>query len=290
MKKTNIILAVLMLMLSVSCGRKVNFEHETFITLYTNSIDVNEDAGKLLLPVSIYNPTGDEVTVTVTVTDGKAVSPKDYKVVSPDILVFAGDVDTQNIEIDIVDYSGELTGSKDFHIKIESATYGVDVGEINEAVVTIKDTDHPLDKIFLGKWTGTAVVPTSSGDMPVTMNITIIPDDDDMTFTKVLIQNLDPMMEPNTITAVSNAEKNKLAIKVGQPVGDIEEYEEKALFGAYNSSNQSTGLPAQDLEISLTENGTLVIEQYFGSYFSLGWWTLYYDGGTNKGIILTRAK
>ena len=93
MKKIYIIAAALTLVLTASCNRKVGFEHETFATLDAVSYSVDETVGKLIVPVSIYNPTGAEVQISVSVDDVTATSGTDYDIVSPalGLLTFSGE-------------------------------------------------------------------------------------------------------------------------------------------------------------------------------------------------------
>lgn len=285
MKKINILAAAVMLILSVSCNRKLDFEHETFATFDAVSFSVDETVGKVTVPVSIYNPTGSEVQVTVKAVDGKAVEGTDYELVSPasGILTFSGDVTTQNVEVEITDMSGEFTGGKDFTIEIASATTGVTVGNLNTAYFTIKDLDHPL-AAFIGDWSGSPLVDFFYGDQ-YTLELSIISNDDDPTFSSVLIQNLDPYFASagfnaangcNIFIATANEDKKALYLESGQPMG----YSTCQVIGFDGPDLNSAGTTGYVL-FELNEDGTLTIPNAFGVYNEgEGWYSAYIGGLT----------
>ena len=183
MKKINIIAAAMVLVLSASCSRKLEFQHETFATFDAVSFMVDETAGTTTIPVSIYNPTGAPVSIAVSGVDGSAVNGVDYEIVSPasGILNFSGEETTQNIEVSITGFVGEFTNNKVFTIQISSATEGVSVGNYNEAKVTIKDLDHPLSAI-LGQYTAAG---TENWDGAITWPVVIDKDDNDVTAVQI---------------------------------------------------------------------------------------------------------
>lgn len=285
MKKINIIAAAMALVLSASCDRNIEFQHETFATFDAVTFSVDETAGRVSVPVSIYNPTGSEIQVTVKAVDGKGISGVDYDIVSPasGILTFSGDVTSQNIEVEITDFTGEFTGSKDFTIEIASATAGVTVGNLNTARFTIKDLDHPL-AAFIGDWTGAPLVDYFEGDQ-YTLNLTIIANDDDPTFSSVYVQNIDPYFASagynsnngfNTFLAVANAERTQLKLESGQPVG----YKTCQLLG-FDGPDLDTAGTTQYMLFDLNEDGTLTIPNAFGVYNAgEGWYSAYLGGLT----------
>lgn len=173
----------MVLVLSASCSRKLEFQHETFATFDAVSFMVDETAGTTTIPVSIYNPTGAPVSIAVSGVDGSAVNGVDYEIVSPasGILNFSGEETTQNIEVSITGFVGEFTNNKVFTIQISSATEGVSVGNYNEAKVTIKDLDHPLSAI-LGQYTAAG---TESWDGAITWPVVIDKDDNDVTAVQI---------------------------------------------------------------------------------------------------------
>ena len=284
MKKIYIIAAALTLVLTASCNRKVGFEHETFATLDAVSYSVDETVGKLIVPVSIYNPTGAEVQISVSVDDVTATSGTDYDIVSPalGLLTFSGEETTKNIEIDITDFSGEFTGSKSFTIHIASVTEGVTVGSFSTASVKIKDLDHPL-AMFIGEWSGSIDSYFDGGNIPITF--TIKSNDDDATFSTLIIENLDPSYAAvggtaangvNIFTANVNKDKNQLTLAMGQPVG-----EPGYILVGMDSTHITTATGYQDITMNLTGD-TLVIPNGWGTTAAdgSGYWIGIYGGPT----------
>ena len=286
MKKINFIAAAMVLMLSASCNRAIDLQPETFATFDAVSFSVDETVGRVSVPVSIYNPTGAEVQVTVKAVDGKGVNGVDYDIVSPSsgILTFSGDVATQNIEVDITDFTGEFTGGKDFKIEIASATAGITVGNYNTAYFTIKDLDHPL-AAFIGDWTGGPLVDFFYGDQ-YTLNLTIVSNDDDPTFNSVLIQNIDPYFAGagfnanngcNIFVAYANEDRTQLLLESGQPIG----YSDCVIMG-FDGPDLSSAGTTQYALFDLNADGTLTIPNAFGVYSSSagGWYSAYLGGLT----------
>lgn len=275
----------MVLALSASCNRAIELQPQTFATLDAVSFSVDETVGKVSVPVSIYNPTGAEVQVTVKGVDGRGVKGVDYDIVSPSsgILTFSGDVTTQNIEVEITDFTGEFTGGKDFKIEIASATAGVSVGNLNTAYFTIKDLDHPL-AAFIGEWTGAPLVDFFYGDQ-YTLNLTIVSNDDDPTFNSVLIQNIDPYFASagfnanngcNIFVAVANEDRTQLLLESGQPIG----YSTCQLLG-FDGPDLNTAGTTQYMLFDLNADGTLTIPNAFGVYNAgEGWYSAYLGGLT----------
>lgn len=283
MKKIYIIAAALALMLTASCNRMIEFEHETFATLESVTFSVDETVGKVVVPVSIYNPTGAEVQISVKAIDGKAEEGTDYEIVSPSsgLLTFAADETVKNIEVEIVAFEGEFTGAKDFQLKIESLTEGISVGEFNTASFTIKDLDHPL-AMFIGEWTG-SIVSYFDGDAEIPITFTVKANDDDKTFSSLIIENLDPSMSANGLTAANgyniyvatvNADKTQMIIANGQPTG----YPGYALVG-FDSNHIDTAGGYQDIVMNLSD-GKLTIPNGWGTTDGTGYWIGIYAGPT----------
>ena len=203
-----------------SCDRKVEFQHESFATFKTVSFNVNETESSLVVPVMIYNPTGAETQVSVTVSSNTAVEGTDFEVVNPanGILTFSAETDSLAVEIAISnDFVGEFTGTKSFSIQIASITEGVNVGNFNVATVNILDLDHPLSAL-IGEWNGTLTFADEAGSqMPTTLKMSSI--DSDQTYTKLSITGLEPAYAQYVTTpleGVFDKETNILTIPAGQ--------------------------------------------------------------------------
>lgn len=269
------------LVLTASCDRKLEFQHETFATFDAVSFSVDETVGQVTVPVSIYNPTGSEIQVTVKAVDGKGVAGVDYEIVTPSsgILTFSGDVTTQNVVVAITDYSGEFTGAKDFSLKLESATAGVGVGNYNTARFTVKDLDHPLS-LFIGNWSGSILSYFDGGNIPI--NFTIAANEEDETFSSLIISDLDPALVSYGYTAANgynmylgtvNAEKNKITVAAGQETG-LTGY----VIVGFDTDSIETATAFVDLVIDYVD-GKLVINQGWGSTDGTGYWGGIYFGG-----------
>ncbi len=195
MKRINIILAVIALLLTVSCSRKVDFKHTTFITFEDVTYSISEGKGSVTVPVKLYNPTGKEVQITVVGIDGTgengAVAETNYEIVSPavGVLTFSGEHDTQNIEIDIIADPAQ-TGTKTFQVQINSVTDGVAVGGYNLATVKILDDQHPLAP-FIGEWNGVLLCASTNTEVQTVINIESV--ESDATNTKLKLDSgIDP--------------------------------------------------------------------------------------------------
>jgi len=285
MKRFNILVAACALLLASACNREVEFQHETFVSLNSISYSVDETVGTVTVPVTIYNPTGAEVQVTVATTDINAESGVDYEIVSPasGLLTFSGEETTKNIEVAITDYTGEFTGSKDFKLQIACTTPGVTVGSFNTASFVIKDLDHPLS-MFIGEWAGAPLIDYFYGDQ-YALNLTIVANDEDPTFSTLYIQNLDPYFASNGINAANSCniflaqvteDKKQLIIQSGQPVG----YKTCQLIG-FDGPNLDTASTTGYLIFDFNADGTLTIPNAFGVYNAgEGWYSAYLGGLT----------
>lgn len=255
----------MVLVLSASCDRKLEFQHETFATFDAVTFGVDETVGQVKVPVSIYNPTGSEVQITVKAVDGKAVEGVDYEIVSPasGILTFSGENITQEITVNITDYSGEFTGSKDFKIEIASATTGVGVGNYNTASFTIKDLDHPLSK-YIGTWSGTMAGMFQSAQWPTSFNV--VADENDDTFTKLIIDDgINPYFIAAGIkgaTFQAEVSGNQIIVYAEQPMG----YSDVVTLG-FDAADPNDATAYDHLRFEYNdEDGTLTQLNAYGAY------------------------
>ena len=164
MKKINIIAAAIAVVLSASCNRALEFQHETFATFDAVNFSIDETAGKVRIPVSVYNPTGAEINVSVACVDGKAKVNEDFELTYPEsgVITFSGAKSTDTLEIAIKPFVGVFTNNKEFTVQISSSTTGVGVGNLRTAKVTIKDLDHPLASI-LGDYDAVGLMASAGG-------------------------------------------------------------------------------------------------------------------------------
>lgn len=262
MKTKNIIaLLALVAAFSVSCDRKVEYQHETFATFSNNSYSVEETVGQVTIPVEIYNPTGAEVQVSVAIQSENAVEGADYEVVTPSsgILSFSGEQNKAEVVINIIAHEGTFTGAKDFTVQIASLSDGLSVGAYNQANVTIVDIDHPLAR-YIGKWSSTLTSAFDGSAQSTTINISADPNDD--TYTKLFV---DGGMSPY-VTGASGAKPQFEAVQTeagfkilaGQPVG----YNDVMLYG-FDAAFEYFGY---DIEFALDADGNLCALNGFGSF------------------------
>lgn len=282
--------AVLGMLFVSSCGRKIEFEHMSFATLLTNAYSVDENVGEMKVPVTIYNPTGKEVQVSVLASDGKAKVGTDFEVVSPmsGILTFAPGEETQEITIEIKEHAGELTGTKDFTLAIASATEGFQVGNCNTAQITIKDLDHPL-KDFIGVWTGST---TGYSGYSYTWDITVDGDEADPTYSVLIVTNLcpytslygglTPALGYNIYEATANKEKTQMIVANDQYIGSIDG-DDLSLMGV-DAPLLEQAQYYTDIVFELSKDKkSLVVPNAYGPASSQGLWEVY-----PGGIVFTK--
>ena len=280
--KRNIILfvaATVALLLAASCNRKVEYQFESYATLYNSSYAVAENVGELRIPVLVNNTNGADVQISVKVNEGKALDGVDYEVVSPanGLLSFTGETDSLDVVIKIIAFEGEFTGAKDFSVNITSATDGLSVGTINTANVIIQDLDHPLS-MLAGQWEGTVQFASNPPTpLPAVLNIAI--DETDETYSKVIIEGWEA--HPNyggyalPIVGIYDAKRSTLLVPPGQAAWGVDGY--GFVFYGFDGSS------AVNLELVYDpKTETLTQANYYGCYSTAGsdqgWWSLYQPG------------
>lgn len=281
MKKILFIMAAVMVLAS-SCGRKVDFEHMTFATFDAASYAFDEDVQEFRIPVSIVNPNGAEITLSVETVDGKAEEGVDYEVLYPvsGVLTFAAGETEQEIVLGITEFPGKLTGSKDFTIEISSVTEGINVGGCNTVKMRIMDLDHPL-KAFIGTWNAQAQSAIDGSNY--SWNVTIEGDESD--YTTLLVYDLCPVSAQylgltsaqgyNVVEAKSNPAKNQLVIAGDSYIGPYDASADMSVYGM-----DAAGQYLDDLHIDLQEDGSLVIKTGWLEWVSLGGYMEMYAPGT----------
>ena len=291
MKKNILFFTTLMLIVFSSCDRKAEFKSVSFVTLEDTSYSVGEDAGTLSIPVTLYNPSNQEVQVIVKIsTDSyddnkKAEEDKNFRLSKPQtgVLTFAPGETTKHIELEILHDSAQ-TGSKYLDITIQSADEDFITGNINTASCRIRDLEHPL-KAFIGDWTGSAEDYWAG---QTSLTISIAEDMNDETGTKLRISNMDPISatlpKAYSLKAIANEEKTAITIANDQPVGKDETY---GYYSLAALSITAAGLSYAD-PLTLTyanKNGveTLSFSSAFGTIASGYIMSLYMDG-----IVLTK--
>ena len=253
-------------LLMVSCDRKVEFKHETFATLSTVRYTVREDAGEFTIPVTIYNPTGDEVQLIVKTDDETAVQDVDYEIVTPanGVLTFSGDESQKDVVIKL-NHNKAFQKSKTFYLSIAATDENFVIGNLNTATCVIKDAEHPLD-MFIGEWKGTALSVFDGTSYPLTVNIS--EDESDETYTKLKVDGLEPMQLSSVtpLSGVVNAEKTQLTISGGQQIGYLDAYSSFFTFYPFAIAGENLNI-GEALTITL-KDGALSLDSVYGCLFT----------------------
>jgi hypothetical protein len=271
--KRNIILfvaAAFALLSMASCNRKVEYQFDTYATLYHSSFNVKEDAGEYSIPVLLQNATGADVQVSVKIDEGKAVEGVDYEVISPanGILSFSGETDSLAVVVKIFDsFVGEFTGTKDFTVSISSATAGISMGSFSSARVMIDDLDHPL-AAWIGSWTGEMT--GFFGNWPkgaTTFTVSADPEGDP--FSDLIVSG---GINPYFVAAAganpdfsAKVVDNQLVVAAEQPCG----YSDVVLLG-FNAPDPNAADSYDHARFEMQEDGTLVQANAFGAYTPSG--------------------
>lgn len=260
-------MAAAMLVIS-SCGRKVEFEHMTFATLDATSYSFDEDVQEFRIPVTIVNPNGKEVSVSVSTTDGKAEEGVDYEVLYPvsGVLTFAAGETEQEIVLGITEFPGKLTGSKDFSLTISSVTEGFQVGGCNTVKLKIKDLDHPL-KMFIGEWSASK---TGYNGIKYSWTMTVEGDESDPTYSNLFVYDLDPFTSSylgyssekgyNKVDATANPAKTQLIVAYDSYLATDDEglLEPGCVFSiaGLDAPTYEQARAYDDVKMNLSEDGT----------------------------------
>ena len=265
MKNIYLFISAIALLL-VSCDRKVEFKHETFATLSAVRYTVREDAGEFTIPVTIYNPTGDEVQLIVKTDDETAVQDVDYEIVTPanGVLTFSGDESQKDVVIKL-NHNKAFQKSKTFYLSIAATDENFVIGNLNTATCVIKDAEHPLD-MFIGEWKGTALSVFDGTSYPLTVNIS--EDESDETYTKLKVDGLEPaqLSSVTPLSGVVNADKTQLTISGGQQIGYLDAY--SSFFTFYPFSVAGENLNIGDVLTITLKDGVLSLDSVYGCLFT----------------------
>ncbi len=147
MKKAYTLIAGLALVAALaSCDRIAEFKSYPFVRLQdgTTSYSVNEDVGKLTIPVTSYDNENGSGSVTFEVVDPKGAKGTAFTVEpSSGVLNFTGN-QTQNITVTVKNNEGVYTGNVAFQIKFTGVSGDLTMGAPNALNVTIVDKDIPV--------------------------------------------------------------------------------------------------------------------------------------------------
>ena len=286
----NIIYAVVLSAVLVSCGRLDDYKTSAYVSFGVSSYTVDENVGTVIVPVNVFNTDGKPVTITVGTTDGAAVKGVNYEIMSPEtgVLEFSGKETEKNVIISIKDLSGKFTGNLDFSLTLASATDWVVSNSYNVVKFAINDLDDPRAP-FIGNWSGTAVA-TRDGQT-YNMDVSISADPEDKTYSKLIVKDIDPYIVElggtsakgiQVYTAELEDDGKSFVIAAGTPSGYLDStYGEGYLFGATED-----GLT--DFVGTMQQDGKIIIESMFGTYFQTTPGKYGFRERYSSGIVLTK--
>lgn len=253
---------------------------DAFVSFASSSATLAETtssgaAGETTVTLTLASVAGISSTAEVKVIDSsvdetyKATEGKDFEVVSSQTLNFDAENRTASITIKSIP-NGEYTGDMKFALSIVDGGK-VGIGVESTCVVTINDSEHPLQSI-LGTYTGTAISYYADyGYGPYDVSMVITKDDDDVS--KVWIDGLDAYMAKYNYSdhfyGVVNSDLTEIAVPVGQ---SYKGYSSATLY-AYSDADFSSedGHDLEDGEniiLTVKDGGkTIVVENVFGAYF-----------------------
>ncbi|MBQ2965863.1 MAG: hypothetical protein IJE11_02465 [Bacteroidales bacterium] len=251
----------------------------SFAAFDQSAVIVDENVGKISLPVSIasIDPVG--VTVAYEVVDGTATAGKNFKLVNEAAtVVFDGNARSNVIEIDIVDLAGEFTGDLTFSVNLVSAG-DIDLGHNKTCTVTIADLDHPLSDI-LGTY---SVVGESYFNGPAQWTAEFTKDATDLS--KVWMRGLAPAFASGShlIYGTVSEDHNTITIPLGQVLPYNSTY--NAHFYGFDGSYiyDETDMPSITLTRAKAGDPFVAVEygwSFYAIYISSG------EGAGNFDIIV----
>lgn len=179
MKKTRTIFAIsatIAVLASCDINKTPEFNAaDSFAAFETTAYTVDENCGKLVIPVSIASIEPVKTTVTYEFVEGTAKTGVNFTDENESaVLVFDGTTRTQEIVLDIKDLPGQYTKDLTFEVKLIAAK-GLNLGDSDVCSVTIADLDHPLSSI-LGSYTITS---DTNWDGVVSYSGSILKDEND---------------------------------------------------------------------------------------------------------------
>lgn len=262
-------------------------DSNAFVAFTSTAVNVGEEEGSKQVEVLLTSIGGIETTVSYEVTPTEtagAVEGKHYTIEGNKSLSFKKDAPTQKITLNIID-NDTFDGDVKFTIKLLDPE-GVQLGASKTCTVTIEDDEHPL-LFILG--TLNAKGPSYfNGDSE--WEVRIAKDDSDLS--KVWIYNLVPggSSSSSPVYGIVNDEKTEIRIPIGQEVAVSSSYPHILLNGFYGEEGDEDIPTGGYLTGVISEDGTIVIQDWFGSQVfsddaasnSLGWYNLMQAGVTLK--------
>lgn len=217
MKKIFYLLAIpaAALALSTSCSNLNTYpvfdDANAFVAFQATTATVSEEAGYVDIPVALSSVAGISTTIQYAVMDSTATAGDFFTIPDDLTLTFDAENRIQNIRIPIIDRDGTYDGNTVFKVVI-TETGSVTDGAASECLVTIQDTDHPLNYIL-----GTYTANSANG---ATWSMTLYNDESDLTM--VWIEDIGNFasggwpLDQTMYYGVVNTEENTISIPIGQ--------------------------------------------------------------------------
>lgn len=226
----------------------------TFVAFDKTSVTVDENAGTVSIPVTIASIDPKAVTVAYTVTDGTAKAGVNFNLKDPSaVLVFDGQTRTMNLELAIVDLTGEYTGDLSFSLSLV-APGNMKLGANSTCAVKISDLDHPLADI-LGTYTVTAE-DFAQGAVNWTMTLSKDPSDVNV----VWIDYVCPLAMQGSMAVYANVSEDHKTISI--PCG--QETEDGLTFVEYTYDNGHYAGSSGSVDMVSTTPGVFTTTQGIG--------------------------
>lgn len=229
-------------------------DSKSFAAFDVTSVTVDENAGKVSIPVTVASIDPKTVAIAYVVEDGTAKAGTNYSLVDQSaVLAFDGKTRTMNIEINIEDLAGQYTGDLSFKISLVKPG-SLELGANSVCTVKISDLDHPLADI-LGTYTVTAK-DFAQGD--VTWTMTLTKDDSDVSM--VWIDYVCPLAKSGAMSVYANVSEDHKTISI--PCG--QETEEGLIFIEYTYDNGHYATKTGSVDMVSTTPGVFTTTQGIG--------------------------
>ena len=229
-------------------------DSKSFAAFDVTSVTVDENAGKVSIPVTVASIDPKTVAIAYVVEDGTAKAGTNYSLVDQSaVLAFDGKTRTMNIEINIEDLAGQYTGDLSFKISLVKPG-SLELGANSVCTVKISDLDHPLADI-LGTYTVTAK-DFAQGD--VTWTMTLTKDDSDVSM--VWIDYVCPLAKSGAMSVYANVSEDHKTISI--PCG--QETEDGLIFIEYTYDNGHYATKTGSVDMVSTTPGVFTTTQGIG--------------------------
>lgn len=245
----------------------------SFAAFDKSAVIVDENVGKISLPVSIASVAPVGVTVAYEVVDGTAKAGKNFKLVNEAAtVVFDGKERSSVIEIDIIDIAGEFTGDLTFSVNLVSAG-DLNLGHNKTCTVTIADLDHPLSDI-LGTY---SVAGESYFNGPAQWTAEFTKDATDLT--KVWMRGLAPGFTYDTDLIYGTVSEDHNTITI--PIGQVLPY--NSTYNAYFFAFDGAGIYDESEVPSITLTRAKAGDPFVAVDWGWSFYAVYISSGAGAG-------